>query len=124
MRTCVSRASTFVFIALCLLLSPLTPTNGQGLDPNLLSDAGYHRAQAMKYRQEAARLDRAIQRYELMGRIYQNGSEHSSGTMNPQGRRLMVQRTKRVIHYFAQQRHEREQRAADHEALAQALPDR
>jgi hypothetical protein len=116
--------STIVFVALCLLLPHTTPTNGQELERNLLRDAGYHRAQAMKDRQEAARLDHAIQRYELMARIYQDGSDRSSGTVNPQGRRLMVQRTKRVIHYFAQQKHEHEQRAANHEALAQALPDR
>jgi hypothetical protein len=111
-------------MALCFLLLRPTPTNGQELEQNLLGDAGYHRAQAMKYRQEAARVDQAIQWYELIARVYQNGSDRSSGTMNPQGRRLMVQRTRRVIHYFAQQKHEHEQRAANHEALAQALPDR
>ena len=35
----------------------------------------------------------------------------------------MVQRTKRVIHYFTQKKQATEQRAADHEALAQALPE-
>jgi hypothetical protein len=87
-------------------------------------DASYYRTQAAEYRQEAGRLNQAIQRYEIMERIYQNGSDRSSGTMNPQGRRLMVERTKRVIQYFAQKKQETERQAAEHEALAQALPDR
>lgn len=86
-------------------------------------DASYYRTQAAEYRQEAAQLGTAIRRYGIMERVYQNGSDRSSGTMNPQGRRLMVQRTKLVIHYFTQKRQETEQRAADHEALAQALPE-
>lgn len=36
----------------------------------------------------------------------------------------MVERTKRVIAYFAQQKDEHEQRAAAHETLAQMLPKR
>ena len=86
-------------------------------------DANYYRTQAAEYRQEAVQLGTAIQRYEIMARVYQNGSDRSSGTMNPQGRRLMVQRTKRVIQYFTQKKQETDQRAADHAALAQGLPE-
>lgn len=87
-----------------------------------VQDARYYQTQAAEYRREALRLDSAIQRYALMERVYRNGSDRSSGTMNPQGRRLMVERTKRLIHYFTQKQHDIEQRAADYEALAQALP--
>lgn len=99
------------------------PTLAQGEEQNqTLRQAGYHRARAVEYRQEAAQLGAAIQRYEIMARIYQNGSDRSSGVANPQGRRIMVERTRRVIHYFVQKKQETEQRASDHEALAQALP--
>jgi hypothetical protein len=116
--------STMVFVGLCLLLPRTTPTHGEELNQNLLRDARYHRAQATMHSQEAGRLDQALRRYEIMQRIYQNGSDRSSGTANPQGRRLMVERTKRVIYYFTQKKQETERRAAEHEALAQALPDR
>jgi hypothetical protein len=105
-----------------LLLYP-TPAQSEEQAQNALRNPGYHRAQAAEYQQEAARLSTAIQRYEIMARVYQNGSDRSSGVANPQGRRLMVERTKRVIHYFTQKKHETEQRASDHEALAQALPE-
>jgi hypothetical protein len=106
-----------------LLLSYSTPAHGEEQDQNVLRNAGYHRAQAAEYRQKAAQLGTAIQRYEIMTRVYQNGSDRASGVANPQGRRLMVERTKRVIHHFTQKKHETEQRASDHEALAQALPE-
>jgi hypothetical protein len=58
-----------------------------------------------------------------MARVYQHGSERSVGTVNPQGRRVVVEQTKRVIAYFLRKKQETEQRAADHEALAQSPPE-
>lgn len=123
MRTRRFSMSTIVCGGSCLLLLYTTQTHGEESEQYLARDAGRHRAQAVKFHQEAGRLDQAIQRYAIMERIYQNGSDRSSGTVNPQGRRLMVQRTKRVIHYFTHKKQDAEQRAADHEALAQALPE-
>jgi len=51
----------------------------------------------------------------------QNGSDRSANVANPQGRRLMVERTKQVLHSLAQKKHETEQRASDH--AVQVLPD-
>jgi hypothetical protein len=85
-------------------------------------DAHYHWAQAAKHQQKAAQLDQAIDRYELMARTYRNGSDSSTGVINPQGRRLMVQRALRVRNAFAQQKHEQERCAALHAEFAQTSP--
>ncbi len=123
MKTHISRLSITVFVSVSLFVIPAIPVHGEGPSQTLLMNASYHRTQATTYRQEAAQLNKAINRYELMTRIYTSGSERSSGTMNPQGRRLMVVRTKRVIQYFAQEKQEKERLAADHDALAQSLPE-
>jgi len=110
-----------VAVGFSVLVSP--PVTAANDENSHVRDASYYRTQAAEYRQEAAQLGTAVQRYEIMARVYQNGSDRSSGTMNPQGRRLMVQRTKRVILYFTQKEQETDQRANDHEALAQGLPE-
>jgi hypothetical protein len=122
MKTYMFRLSIIVFVGVSLLMIPALPVHGEG-PPTLLRNAGFHRTQAVTYRQEATQLSKAIDRYELLARIYTYGSERSSGTMNPQGRRLMVVRTKRVIRYFTQEKQEKERLAADHDALAQSLPE-
>lgn len=115
--------SMIVLVAVSLLVMLTIPVHGEDSSRTLLMNASYHRTQAATYRQQVVQLDQAIQRYEIMARVYQYGSERSVGTMNPQGRRVMVARTKRVIGYFQQKKEETEQRAADHEALAQSLPE-
>lgn len=123
MSTHIFRLSIIVFVGVSLFVIPAMPVHGDGPPQTLLMNASYHRAQATTYRQKAAQLDKAIQRYELMAQIYKTGSERSSGTVNPQGRRLMVVRTKRVIQSFAQEKQEKERLAANHDALAQSLPE-
>jgi len=123
MHTHIFRLSIIVFVGVSLFVIPAMPVYGEGPSRTLLMNASYHRTQAVTYRQKAIQLGQAIQRYELMVRVYQHGSERSVGTVNPQGRRVMVERTKRVIVYFTQKKQETEQRAADHEVLAQSLPE-
>ena len=123
MHTHIFRLSITVFVSVSLLVIPAIPVHSDGLPQTLLMNASYHRTQATTYRQEAAQLDKAIKRYELMAQIYRTGSERASGTVNPQGRRLMVMRTKRVIQYFMQEKQEKERLAADYDALAQSLPE-
>jgi hypothetical protein len=124
MKTWIIELSMIVLVGVSLLVMLAFPMYGEGPPRTLLMKASYHRTQAATYhRQEAVQLGQAIQRYEIMARVYQNGSERSVGTVNPQGRRVMVERTKRVIAYFLQKKQEIEQRAADHEALAQSLPE-
>ena len=123
MKIHLLRLSIIVFVGISLLMIPALSVHSEGLPQTLLRNAGYHRTQAATYRQEAAQLSKAIDRYELLARIYSYGSEWSPGTMNPQGRRFMVVRTKRVIQYFTQEKQEKERLAADHDALAQSLPE-
>lgn len=123
MKTFMFSLSIIALVGVSLFAMSATPVYGEGPSRTLLMSASYHRTQAATYRQEAVQLGQAIHRYEIMARIYRNGSERSVGTVNPQGRRLMVERTKRVLVYFTQKKHESEQRAADHEALAQSLPE-
>ena len=115
--------SMIVLVAVSLLVMLSIPAYGEEPSRELLMNASYHRAQAATYRQQAAQFDQAIHRYEIMARVYQYGSERSVGTVNPQGRRAMVERTKRVITYFQQKKHATEQHAANREALAQSLPE-
>ena len=123
MKTHISHLSIIVVVGVSLLLMGVTTVHGEELPRTLLLNAGYHRAQAATYHQEATQLGKAIERYEIMARIYTYGSERPSGTPNPQGRRLMVVRTKWVIQYFTQEKQEKERLAADHNALAQSLPE-
>jgi len=122
MKTPFLCLSIIVVIGVALLVIPALSVHGEELPQTLLRNSGYHRTQAATYRQEASQLDKAIEHYKIMARIYTYGSERPSGTMNPQGRRLMVVRTKRVIQYFTQERQEKERLAADHDAFAQSLP--
>jgi len=123
MHTHIFRLSMIVLVGVSLLVMLAIPAYGEGPSRTLLMNASYHRTQAATYRQQAVQLSQAIQRYEIMARVYQHGSERSVGTVNPQGRRVMVGRTNRVIVYFTQKKQETEQRAADHEVLAQSLPE-
>jgi len=123
MTTLMFYLSIIALGSVSLFVMSATPVYGEGPSRTLLMNASYHRTQAATYRQEAVQLGHAIQRYEIMAHVYQHGSERSNGTVNPQGRRVMVERTKRVIAYFLQKKQEIEQRAADHEALAQSLPE-
>lgn len=91
-----------VLVAVSLLVMLSIPAYGEEPSRELLMNASYHRAQAATYRQQAAQFDQAIHRYEIMARVYPYGSERSVGTVNPQGRRAMVERTKRAITYFQQ----------------------
>lgn len=80
-------------------------------------DAAYHRAQAAKYREEAAELQHTIQHYQIMAEVYERGSERPTA-MNPQGRQRMVALAKRVMQYFSQAKQDLEQLAAEHEEMA------
>jgi hypothetical protein len=123
MKTWRIHLSMIVLVGVSFLAILAIPAYSEGPSRTLLMKASYHRTQAATYRQQAGQLGHAIQRYEIMARLYRNGSKRSVGTVNPQGRRVMVERTKRVIAYFLQKKQETEQRAADHEALAQSLPE-
>jgi flagellar biosynthesis/type III secretory pathway protein FliH len=79
-------------------------------------DAAYHRAQAAKYREEAAELQHTIQHYQIMAEVYERGSERATA-MNPQGRQRMVALAKRVMQYFSQAKQDLEQLAAEHEEM-------
>lgn len=92
----------------------MAASSQQQTDPS-----AYHQARAFEYRQEAARLQRAVHRYQLLAEIYRKGSTDRHPGFNPQGRANMVKRATRVMRYFAEEQQEAEQLAALHEKMAQ-----
>lgn len=93
---------------------------GEQPEARWADDAAYHRAQAAKYRQEAEELQHTIQHYQIMAEVYERGSERPTA-MNPQGRRRMVERARRVMQYFSQAKEEMERLAAEHEQMAKVV---
>ena len=83
-------------------------------------EGALHRQRAVAYLQEAEQLEQAIERYQIMEKIYSVGSRGVSPGFNYSGRRDMVERVKRVIAYFTQEEHELENQAAQEENLAQS----
>lgn len=120
MKTLVFPTSVIIVAAVCLLTfghRNLAFAQAQG--EMEVENNNSHSAQAAKYREEAEQLQQAIQRYQLMEEIYEKGSKGRSPGFNPQGRRNMAERVKRVIQYYTQAKQELEQLAAAHEKLAQ-----
>ncbi len=120
MKTPIFVTSAITAAALCLL--PFWQCNLAFAGPQEkknITDEVYHQEKAAQYRQEAEQLQQAIQRYQIMEEIYQKGSRGISPGFNSLGRRDMVERVKRTVHYFTREAREFEQRAAEEEQLAQ-----
>ncbi len=78
-----------------------------------------HQERASEYRQEAQQLAQAIERYQIMERLYSIGSRGMSPGFNYSRRRDMVERVQRIIEYFAQKERDLEKRAAQEERWVQ-----
>ncbi len=118
----ISSSLAFVLTALLFYAYPCWSSSTDAETPpktGPAEESSLHRQRAVADLQEAEQCEQAIKRYEIMEKIYSVGSRGVSPGFNYSGRRDMVERVKRVIAYFTQEKQELEKQAAQEERLAQ-----